>query len=723
MAAGQHTEHAIRRQLRSRLLLLLVALSLAGGAVPPLAAQQTQRVVRGMDFVGNHSIDTYTLSTVIATTGSSFFATEWWIRWLGLGEKRYFDELEFRRDVVRLILYYRQAGFMRVVVDTSVRRTEKDVFVTFVVHEGEPVRVRRLDIAGVDSLLDVKALRRALPLEPGDPFNRLLLQVAADTVVAWLRNRGYPYAEVLRNFDAINDSLVADIDLEALPGPRMRVGEVVVQGTRRVNPATIRGIISTKPGDLVRVDKLTESQRVLYGTGLFQSVFVGLLDSTPPAAAGVGGDSVARVLIRVGEGQRRRVRIGAGYGSVDCLRVRSGLSSAGFLGGARVLDLSAEVSKLGVGYPTNAGLENNLCRYLQSDPTSDTLNYSLAATLFQPVIFSPQHTASVGVFAERRSQYQTYTRIQRGVNFVLTFDTRTQTPYSLGYTYSLGRTDADPAVFCSVFTVCNAADVAYLQTTRPFGAVTASIVHRTSNSLLDPTNGGVVGGNITYSSKALGSDSLYQFTRLDGEVAKYFPVGRRSVFAWRLRLGTILPVRVRLPGDTGQFVPPEQRFYAGGATTVRGYRANELGPKVYVTEDTTAYRVEGTDTIWTNVRASPTGGNSVLVLNAEYRFPLGSLPSSFRFAAFVDVGQVYASNTDFLTLKHLRVTPGIGLRFTTPLGPVRVDAGYNGYDPEPGPLLFESNGSLHQHTSSYQGQAPSGFFKRIILQFAIGQAY
>jgi len=660
---------------------------------------------------------------VIATTGSSFFATAWWIRWVGLGEKRYFDELEFRRDVVRLILYYRQAGFMRVVVDTTVRRTEKAAFVTFVIHEGEPVRVRRLAILGVDSLLDVKALTRALPLQTGDPFNRLLLQVAADTVVAWLRNRGYPYAEVLRNFDAQNDSLVADIELDALPGRRMRVGEVVVQGTQRVNPATIRGIIATRPGDLVRVDKLTESQRVLYGTGLFQAVAVGLLDSTPPTTA--ANDSIARVLIRVGEGQRRRVRIGAGYGSVDCLRVRTGLSSAGFLGGARVLDISAEVSKLGVGYPTNAGLENNICRYLQNDPTSDTLNYSVATTLFQPRIFSPQHTASVGVFAERRSAYQSYTRIQRGVNLVLTFNARTRTPYSVGYTFSRGRTDADPAVFCSVFTVCNEKDQAYLQTTRPFAAITASIVHRTANSLLDPTSGAVVGGSVTHSSKTLGSDPLYQFTRFDGEASKYYPVRRRSVLAFRLRLGTIQPVRVSLAQDTSQFVPPEQRFYAGGATTVRGYRANELGPKVYVTEDTTAFRVEGSDTTWTSVRASPTGGNSVLVLNAEYRFPVGSLPSSFRFAAFVDVGQVYENNLDFLSLKHLRVTPGIGLRFSTPLGPVRLDAGYNGYDPEAGPLLYQNNatGQLTEFRSTYQGKAPQGFFKRITLQFAIGQAY
>jgi hypothetical protein len=86
--------------LRSARFLVIAALCAA--AVRPLAAQQEpERVVRGLSFVGNRSIDRYTLSTVIATSNSSFFATAWWIRWIGLGEKRYFDELEFRRDVVR----------------------------------------------------------------------------------------------------------------------------------------------------------------------------------------------------------------------------------------------------------------------------------------------------------------------------------------------------------------------------------------------------------------------------------------------------------------------------------------------------------------------------------------------------------------------------------------------------------------------------------------------
>src|SRR5204863_4097078 len=194
---SQHRGAARPRQLRALLPFLLVAAC----AAAPLAAQQ-ERVVRGLAFEGNRAIDDYTLRSAIATSSSSVFASVWLLRWLGLGEKRYFNELEFRRDVVRLILLYRQSGYMNAAVDTSVLRTARDVYATFRIHEGEPVRVARLDVRGVDSIFNVAKLKRDLPLQVGDPFNRFLLQASADTIVARLRNVGYPYAEVLRNFDS-----------------------------------------------------------------------------------------------------------------------------------------------------------------------------------------------------------------------------------------------------------------------------------------------------------------------------------------------------------------------------------------------------------------------------------------------------------------------------------------------------------------------------------------
>ena len=174
--------------------------------------------MRGLSFKGSHAIDQYTLKTSIATTRSSAFASLWWLRWTHLGEKRYLNETELRRDVLRLLLLFRRSGYVNVVVDTTVHRTSKDAFITFRINEGEPVRLKRLDIVGVDSLFDIPRLKKDLPLQVGGPFSRVTLQASADTIVGRLTNRGFPYAQVLRNFNQDDAALSAEATFEVVPG-------------------------------------------------------------------------------------------------------------------------------------------------------------------------------------------------------------------------------------------------------------------------------------------------------------------------------------------------------------------------------------------------------------------------------------------------------------------------------------------------------------------------
>src|SRR5256885_9902956 len=258
--ASQHREAARPRQLRAYLPVLVVAVF----AAARLAAQQeSQRVVRGLSFEGNHAIDRYALSAAIATTNSSTFATSPWLRWIGLGEKRPFNELEFRRDVVRLLLLYRQSGYMNAVIDTVVRRDARDVYLKFRIYEGDPVRLTRLDVLGVDSTLDVAALKRALPLQVGDPFDRVLFQASADTIVGRLKNRGYPYADVLKSYDVDAAALRAVAALEGVPGRRMRVRDVVITGAGRVDTSSVRRMLSVRPGEDRKSTRLNSSHLVI----------------------------------------------------------------------------------------------------------------------------------------------------------------------------------------------------------------------------------------------------------------------------------------------------------------------------------------------------------------------------------------------------------------------------------------------------------------------------
>jgi len=701
----------------------LVAVTLAPlASLAPLAAQQeSQRVVRGLSFEGNHAIDDYTLTAAIATTNSSAFATSPFLRWIGLGEKRYFDELEFRRDVVRLLLLYRQSGYMNAVVDTLVRREDRDVYVTFRIYEGEPVRLTSLDVSGLDSVLDVRALKRALPLRVGDPFNRFLFQASADTVVAWLRNRGYPYSDVLKSFDVDVAALAARATLEGVPGRRMRIGTVAITGAERVDTATVRKMLSVSPHDWFRQNQLYQTQRDLYGLGMFRSVSVGLADTVPKAGS---ADSSVDVLVRVSEAPLHRVLVGAGYGSLDCFRVQTGWTAYDFFGGARALDVTAQLSKIGVGVPTDWGFRKNVCRPLLSDPTSDTANYNVAITLRQPTFFSPRHTATFGVFAERRSEFNAYTRQAIGANVGLTLNARRDVPVTLGYSYSVGRTTADPVAFCLILTVCNLADQTFFTKSRAFGAVTITGARGRVNSILDPSVGSLFRVTLVHASRYVLSDTLYEFNRGELEFSKYYSLSRRTVLAWRIRGGTILPQRLSLLGQSVQFVPPDQRFYAGGPNSVRGFARNELGPRVYVS-DSFDVSGGGTDTTYRNVRASPTGGNTVFTANLELRLPSPILPDRVRLGVFVDVGQVWERGDTVTTVSGLRVTPGVGLRFVTPLGPVRLDAAYNGYPPEPGPLYFlnTANKSLTLTSAPVRPGLPPGFWRRVVVQFSVGQAF
>jgi outer membrane protein assembly factor BamA len=700
--------------LRALCLTLLVAVF----AAAPLAAQQEQqRVVRGLSFEGNHAIDDYTLSTAIGTSNSSWFARAFPIRLLGLGEKRFFNELEFRRDVIRLLLLYRQSGYMNAVIDTLVRREGRDVYLKVRIYEGDPVRLARLDILGVDSILGVRRLKRDLPLQEGDPFNRALFQASGDTVVSRLKNLGYPYADILRNYDVDVAALRAVATLEALPGPRMRVGQVLITGAEKVDTGTLRRMLSVRAGDWFRQDQLYLTQRDLYGLGMFRSVNVVLADTTPPP-----GDSTVRVVVRVSEAPRHRIRAGAGYGSLDCFRVQSGWTAYDFLGGARSLDLTGQLSKLGVGVPANSGFKQNVCHPLHDDPTSDTANYNATLTLRQPAFLSPRHTATFALFAERRSEFKAYTRQDVGANLAVTFNARRDVPVTVGYGYSVGRTTADPVVYCTRFLLCNESDQAFLANRRPFGAITISGVRARVNSVLDPSTGSITQVTLVHASRYVLSDTLYEFNRGELEVSKYYPVSRRTVLAWRIRGGTILPQRLSLLGQSTRFVPPDQRFYAGGPNSVRGYSRNGLGPLVYWTDSLV---VRGTDTTYRNIQASPTGGNTVFTANLELRVPSPIFPDRVRLGLFVDVGQVWERGDTLTTVSGLRVTPGLGLRFITPLGPVRLDAAYNGYPQEPGPLYYlnDTDKSLTATGKTINPALPPGFWRRVVVQFAVGQAF
>lgn len=644
----------------------------------PLVGQAGPLVVRSLKFEGNKSIDDLTLSSVIATTNSAWLASSPLVRWMGLGEERFFNEQNFRRDVVRLRVVYNYSGYYEAVIDTVVRRTDEDAFVTFRITEGEPTLLTSLTVEGLEGVRDADRIVRDLPLTEGDPINLYVLAATTDTIAYRLRNRGYPTAVVdtVTRIDPATHT--ASVRLLVTPGRAAVFGPVEVRGSAAVDSAFVTSLLSARTGREYSLDAVYESQRSLYGSELFRFATIGIdtLKFEP-------GDSVVPLTVEVVEGRTHRVRASAGYATIDCFRFGSGWTARNFLGNGRVVDIAARVSKVGVGTPFALGLEESICSGLADDTVgSRVANYGVDVSLRRHAFLSPSNTLVLTIFSERRSEYAVYLRDEVGAQIALTREGRSRIPVTLGYRLSFGSTQANQVSFCQYFNACLLEDVAQLRERRVLTTLTLSATRQRVNNLLNPTRGSVLTTEATVSSKYLGSSPLQQFVRLVGDGAMYFPVGRRSVLAARVKAGVIFSPRVELGSRSTNFIPPEQRFYAGGPNDLRGYDRNQLGPVVYVVPRD-SLRIDGTgDTTYSSsaLRVASTGGDRIAVASLEYRFPAPLLSDRFRLAAFVDGGALWSRNGS----AGFRVTPGIGLRVDSPLGPVRFDVGYNPYELEEG---------------------------------------
>jgi len=686
-----------------------VVAALAAGPLP--AQDVPERTVAGVAFAGNRAIDDYTLGASIVTSPPrGFFLT----KLFGGGERQRFDEVEFRRDVLRIQLLYRRYGFFEARVDTVVRRGADRVRVRFQITEGPPVIVDTVLVHGVDSLIGTRALLRRVPVRIGRPFNRFAFDAGADTLAAMLRNRGYPFPEVFRNYEVDRLTRLARVEYDVLPGPLARIGEIVTDGQTAVTQRTLRRATGLNVGDRFSQRRLTDAQLSLYRTDMFRYASVAV---APDSLVG-GVDSLVRVRLRVFDGPRTRLRTGVGYGTYDCLRTQAQFSWVNFTGGARRLDVTGNLSKLGAASPGDLGFKNSICRALSGDRFSNRVNYFSSITITQPSLLGRPVELGLSVFAERASEYNAYER--SGVGGVLSAGIRPlRVPLTLAYRVERSRTIADPATFCIAFDQCDAATVAELQQARLYGSVSATVTSARVDQPFNPTSGRTLTAQVALAQPVFQSDIA--FTRLFAEGAWYQRLGRGWVLAGRLRGGVVDAGRLGVQDTTLTFIPPTERFYAGGPNTVRGFSSNAMGPVVYVADSITGPLSDPASVA--GLRGSPLGSSGIALGNLELRMPSPVLPERLGFVVFMDAGQLWDRGPGGLVASGLRITPGAGIRIYTPLGPMRMDVGYNRYGAQAGRLYEVSGTQLNLVAASYAPPVGTRFLDRLTLQFSVGQAF
>lgn len=707
------------------ILLVLAATagcSTRGGAAAAYPELQpfAGREIEDVSFTGRldpFDADTLARLTETRATHCRLLGLPFCIPFTDIGEQE--EQLSLERvqaDVERLTLFYRQSGFFGTRVEVDVEPVDPDVEdapvqVEFEVNRADPVVLRSLEVEGLEGVIDSAALP-SLPSRVGGRFDLGDFLASGDSVLSMMRRRGHAYAEVLRNYSVDTIADAATASLQAIPGPVVRLDSILIRGGEQLGRATVLRQLGIGQGDLLRSSQLQEGQRNLFLLELVQFASVGL---APDSLQVAPDDSTrATVLVQITEGPVHVVEAALGWGSVSCFRTETSWVSRSLGGGARRLGLSGRVSKIGLGGPNSAQVAEGICKAYDDDPFGNELDYRLSADFSRPYFLNPRNQLSVQLFAERLSEPTVFQRSARGGRGTLTRRFRNQ---DVG-TFALGaertRLDASSAVFCLALLVCQRDDIQQLLAPRWRIGPEASWARDHTNRPLNPTAGYQARTTGAWITPVLGSD--LNFVRITGQGALYRELRPGWVAAGQVRLGSFLgTAELGLSGDeddTGErVIPPDERFFAGGASSVRGFEQNALGPGVWVDDDP--------EDETNPPEFIPVGGTSVVTASAEVRLPSPVLSRYLRGAVFVDAGAV--GELGDLT-SELRITPGVGVRIQTPVGPVRLDVAYNPYGAVEGPLYVVSReDDLVRVEETFTRER--GFWDRLQFHIAVGQAF
>ena len=592
---------------------------------------------------------------------------------------RYSNEL-LRRDLAAIASLYRSNGFRDVEVTSRIqypyqsKATSMAVFIQ--IREGPQWLVASLELTGPAKEHE-EAIRSLLQESEGQPFSDLNLAVDRDNVLDYYYDRGYPNAAFEWNFQPAQAPHQVNLKYAIREGPRKYVRAVLISGLETTDPGLVTDRVLLNPGEPLSRDRMLGTQRRLYDLGIFAKVDMALQNPN-------GEEPDKYVLLNIDESSRYTVTGGLGAeiarigGCRDCFDAPAG--KAGFsprlyfdvtrrnaFGSGHIASFRSRISTLQkrgiLSYeaPQFRGSPNiNLLFSGMYDDSRDVRTFSVKRQ---------EGSVQVGQKLSRASQvlYRfTYRRVSVDQN---TLQINPQLIPLFSQPVRLGILGGN-----------------FIQDRRddPTNA------HRGIYNTLDAG----------LAHKTFGSQA--GFTRLLGRNATYHPwgIGSKYVLARSLTFGWLHPLQ------QDKEIPLPERFFAGGAASHRGFPENQAGPRDLLT-------------------GFPLGGKAVLVSQVELRFPL--LGENVGGVLFQDAGNVYSTLnsvsfrvrqrdvTDFDYMVH---TAGFGIRYRTPVGPVRIDLAYVlnppnfiGFKGTREQLLFGGGVRVPQQLSHFQ------------FHFSLGQAF
>jgi outer membrane protein insertion porin family len=518
-------------------------------------------------------------------------------------------------DMERIKTFYHKAGFIDAVADfeTQVDPLKKFIFVTVKIEEGKKYLVGSLAIRGNKDFSEAEILSKIKVCVPGKTFSHETLKDDIGKVQGLYFDRGYIMAQVGYATSLNADTGRIDIVVNITENQVVYVNKIEIRGNIKTKDVVVRRELRIKPGERFDGEKLRRSKERLQNLGYFEEVSYDTEDTD--------SQNSKNLLVDVKETKTGSFSFGGGYSSVDQ-----------FVGFVEVEQKNFDWKNWP--YFTGAGQD------LKLRASSGSLSNGLELSFTEPWLFD--YPISFGFDLYSRSH-------KRDTDVGYGYDEKVT-----GGDIRLGKEISeywreDLTYRYDTIKITNITEAASTSLGEEYGtnsisSANYSLTFDSRDSVFIPTKGNVLGNSIMLAGGPLGGDR--DFWKYSGRGEHYTPLFNGSVLQMTGRVGI-----ADTYSDTVK-IPIYERFFAGGAYTVRGYKERKIGPVDPASGD-------------------PLGGNSMLVGNLEYIYPLVNF---MRVAAFYDVGNVWAKTND-IGSGGFKAGVGVGFRLKTPIGPIMLDYG------------------------------------------------
>ena len=576
-----------------------------------------------------------------------------------LSRGKFSDKL-LRQSVTGITAFYKNLGYEEVKVDTDVVDREPDVYVTFRIAEGTQTLVENLRIEGNEHVPTSTLLSKgSLRLRPGQPFSPRALADDRSHIMAVYLDQGFLNSEFDSKVTRLpDDSHRVNVTYTITERQQVRVNEVVLLGHKKTRTSLVTKTANIRPAAPLSQRALLASESALHDLGVFDWESV---DARRPIADQTNED----VLVKLHEAGRNEITYGFG---LQVAR-RGGNIPSGTIAlpglppiTSGAPNFTAEektfVSPRGSITFTRYNLRG-LAESASASILVSRLDQRALATYAQPHFRGSSWSSLISASLERTTENPTFAaRLAEG-SWQLEKALNKEKTRRIQLRYRFRRTILSDLLIPGL--------VLPEDQRLRLSTLSATWIRDTRDKPLDASRGFYQTLDLGVTPKALGSNT--NFARFLGQTSYYKPFGT-TVWANRVTLGL-----AKAFGNSD--VPTSEAFFSGGETTLRGFPINGAGP-----QRTVPACSNPVDTSTCVNLQVPTGGRQLFIFNSELRFPLG-IKEGLGAAVFYDGGNVYRAINISHFLEDYTNTIGFGLRYRTPVGPIRIDIGRN-LNPVPG---------------------------------------